>query len=200
MSISRERTTKELTPAASIRDMSAVDPGRIEIVIAASICVVAAAAGWWYIARTEGMYGPANPGHVSLAHVKFQNDCAECHDNDGKGGFRAAVYDSGDSLKCHPAAGHAPTELLGVHSRAHHGLAVMVKDPSGGMRSANCVACHTSNTKATRPWRRKPTRNASPVIKTSTQRSIPVTRLPVALSVTEFNGKGPSLFWPPTFW
>ena len=86
MSISRERTTKELA--------SRIDPAYVRrpsgphwIVIAASICIVIAAAGWWYIARTEGMYGPANPGHVSLAHVKFQNDCASAMTTTEKAAF-----------------------------------------------------------------------------------------------------------------
>lgn len=79
-----------------------------------------------------------NPGHVSAAHASFENECARCHDNDGKRGFAKTVSDTA-CIKCHcDAAAHNPlADLHPGKQRAVH--LTSLKNP---MKSADCTACH----------------------------------------------------------
>ncbi len=79
-----------------------------------------------------------NPGHVSAAHALFENDCAQCHDNDHRGGFSKAVSDTA-CMACHrDAAAHNP------HADLHPGKqgAVHLTSLKNPMKSADCVVCH----------------------------------------------------------
>jgi hypothetical protein len=108
-----------------------------------STCAAIAVA-WWAISATRGHNQIYNPGPVSLAHSMWENDCARCHDNDGKGGFRAAVSD-GACLGCHDASAHSPKQLLRAGLNAHNPLAMAIADNHGRLRSADCVACHAEH-------------------------------------------------------
>lgn len=187
MSTSRDRTTKELA--------SRIDPtyvrrqsGSRGVVIIASICIVAAAVGWWYLARTRGAYGVVNPGHVSHAHAMWENDCAKCHDNDGKGGFRAAVSDSA-CLQCHDAAVHSPHQLMrNVGDNAHGNLALAVNN-NGEMRSANCVVCHVEH-KGEAAMAASDDAHCTNCHTNLAAAMAPGATRAVSLSVTEFNADG----------
>jgi hypothetical protein len=108
-----------------------------------TVCVLGVLA-WWAIAATGGRNEIYNPGPVSAAHSLWENDCARCHDNDGKGGFRAAVSDNA-CLSCHNAAAHSPKQLVREPGQGHSPLVLAVSNGHGRLRSADCVVCHVEH-------------------------------------------------------
>lgn len=109
-----------------------------------SIVAVAGSLAWWWAGGTRGHARMFSPGPVSSAHAMWNNDCAKCHDNDAKGGFRAAVSDNA-CLQCHAAAAHHPSQLLREGANAYNPLALAVNDPHKGLRSARCIECHVEH-------------------------------------------------------
>src|SRR5687768_18603700 len=67
-------------------------------------------AGWgvYWVQSNQSIY---NPGPLVQAHAFFENNCAACHDADGKGGWVQSVSDSA-CLQCHDAAIHHKDQSL----------------------------------------------------------------------------------------
>jgi predicted CXXCH cytochrome family protein len=81
-----------------------------------------------------------NPGPVARAHATFEDNCAACHDHDGKQGFLKTVSDNA-CLACHTAASHHP--LADLHPREQSG--VHLTSRNNPMSAANCVVCHVEH-------------------------------------------------------
>src|SRR5689334_9243881 len=70
--------------------------------------------------RRAGTERLLNPGPLAMAHAEFQNNCAACHDANGRGGFFKTVSDAA-CLNCHDAASHHPqADLNPGKERAVH--------------------------------------------------------------------------------
>jgi hypothetical protein len=111
------------------------------------------AAGFW-IDRSGGGMRPRlvgslhNPGPVSRAHAYFENDCAQCHTGDGKGGFFRGVSDNA-CLVCHDAAIHSERQKVAAKpddvSPAKLVLAMSDATHPHHARSAACATCHVEH-------------------------------------------------------
>ena len=77
----------------------------------------------------------------------WENNCAVCHDADGKGGFFKAVSDNA-CLKCHDASVHSEKQVQFISAVAEGDAGAGAGDAHkahGGMRSSDCVHCHVEH-------------------------------------------------------
>jgi predicted CXXCH cytochrome family protein len=96
-----------------------------------------------------------NPGHLAAAHAMIEHDCLTCHAGDGRGGFIKTVSDSA-CLKCHDAGIHSvnqttlmakvmPVVAAPADADAADVPTLPIDNYPGGLRSADCVHCHTEH-------------------------------------------------------
>ncbi len=115
------------------------------------LAVLAACAGamvWVGFAATRRDQRLFNPGPVSVAHARFEQNCSQCHTSDAKGGFLRSVSDNA-CLACHEAPLHHPNQLVrtgGAHA-AKNGLVLAAIDPNrpDHVISSSCAECHVEH-------------------------------------------------------
>jgi hypothetical protein len=133
------RPIRTAKTAAKRVDKTYVQRPRRGPILLLTVLALAASVGWWVLNQTKGDAAIYSPGRVAPVHAALNDNCAECHDGDGRGGFTKHVSDSA-CLKCHSMAATAHS----VHQ------STMVKTVSLGngthaLRAAECADCHVDH-------------------------------------------------------
>jgi len=133
------RPTRTAKSAASRVDETYVQRRRSPLILLLTLLALAVSIAWWALHQTRGNAAIYSPGHVASVHMAWDNNCAECHDGDGRGGFTKHVSDSA-CLKCHK-------DVATVHS-PHQSTMVQTISMAGGSHaflSAHCAECHVDH-------------------------------------------------------